>query len=793
MLNKIFTAFITFSLIFHFSSNAQKYTVSGYISDEATGEKLIGANVYEPTLKTGTTSNLYGFYSFTVQSGDSISLLIRYIGYKSQIVKLLPGKDIQLNFKLSPSIDLNAFELVEERTVKIEENSQMSVIEIPISQIKSIPALLGEVDVLKSLQLLPGVQSGGEGSSGLYVRGGGPDQNLILLDGAPVYNASHLFGFFSVFNADAIKNVQLTKGGFPARYGGRLSSVIEINLKDGNTQKFSGEGSVGIVASRLTLEGPIIKDKTSFIISARRTYIDVLARPFIKAASNGEGTGGYYFYDLNAKINHKFSNKDHLYLSFYSGDDRFYARSKGDYTYNGNKNIYSDEFKVGWGNSTSTLRWNHILSPKLFSNTSLIYSRFNFYTQIESKHSEITPTATYQNDFALKFLTGIEDISGKIDFDYLPSTNHYIKFGIGNINHAFNTGALQYKSSATGSTALDTTLGTARTYANELSAYIEDDYRISARLKANFGIHYSGFVVSKSYYQSFQPRFSGRYFITEKLAFKASYATMMQFIHLLSNAGIGLPTDLWVPSTDKIKPQISKQVAAGFAKTIRKDDNDYEVSIEGYYKIMDNIIDYKGGANFFNQSENWEKQVEVGKGWSYGSEFFVQKKTGRTTGWVGYTLSWTERQFPEINFGEKFPYKYDRRHDLSVVVNYKITKNIDISGTWVYGTGNAITLPIARYQAIADYSSFYNYYNEIEYYESRNGFRMRAYHRMDVGINFRKEKKWGERTINVSAYNAYNRKNPYFYAFGNDEIGNRVIKQYSLFPLLPSISYNFKF
>ncbi|HET6243546.1 MAG: TonB-dependent receptor [Bacteroidetes bacterium] len=792
MLNKVSLVFIAVSLIFSFSVQAQKYTISGYISDEATGEKLIGASIYEPNLKTGTTTNLYGFFSFTVQSADSVTILIRYIGYKSQAITMQSSKDVQLNFKLSPSIELKTFEIVEVREVKIEEKSQMSVIEIPISQIKSIPAFLGEVDVLKSLQLLPGVQSGGEGASGLYVRGGGPDQNLILLDGAPVYNASHLFGFFSVFNADAIKNVQLTKGGFPARYGGRLSSVIEINLKEGNTQKFSGEGSVGIIASRLTLEGPIIKDKTSFIISARRTYIDILARPIINQASDGNGTGGYYFYDLNAKINHKISEKDHVFLSFYSGDDRFYAKNKGEYTYDGNKNIYSDEFKIGWGNSTSTLRWNHIITPKLFSNTSLIYSRFNFYTEILSKSTEITPNKTYTNDFALKFLTGIEDISGKIDFDYIPSTNHYIKFGVGNINHAFNTGAIQYKSASTGSTGVDTTLGTSKIYANELSAYIEDDYRISARLKANFGMHYSGFSVKNNYYQSFQPRFSGRYFITENLAFKASYAKMMQFIHLLANAGIGLPTDLWVPSTDKIKPQVSDQVAAGFARTLRHKDNDYEVSIEGYYKIMENIIDYKGGANFFNQSQNWESQVEAGKGWSYGTEFFVQKKTGRTTGWIGYTLSWTERQFPEINFGEKFPYKYDRRHDISFVLNYKITDNIDVSGTWVYGTGNAITLPIARYIAMPEYSSYY-YSSEIEHYESRNGFRMRAYHRMDLGVNFRKVKKWGERTINVSVYNAYNRKNPYFYAFSNDEGGNRVIKQYSLFPILPSISYNFKF
>ena len=780
---------LSFFFIISFA-HAQKYTVSGYIIDESTGEKLIGANVYETNLKTGTTSNLYGFYSFTLPSTDSLTLLVRYIGYKTKVVKVNLLKDTQLNFKLSPSIDLKTVEIIGERTEKIEERSQMSVIEIPVAQIKSIPALLGEVDVLKSLQLLPGVQSGGEGTSGLYVRGGGPDQNLILLDGAPVYNAAHLFGFFSVFNADAIKNVQLTKGGFPARYGGRLSSVVEINLKDGNTKKFSGEGSIGIVASRLTLEGPIIKDRTSFIVSGRRTYIDILARPFIKAASNGS-TAGYYFYDLNAKINHKVNDNNHVFLSFYSGDDRFYARYKETYTNNGSISTHSDQYKLGWGNSTSTLRWNHILNPKLFSNLSLMYSKFNFYTDIQNEYSETSQGVTYSNSFALKYLTGIEDFSGKIDFDFLPNPDHFIKFGAGNIYHTFNTGAIQYKSSSTGSAALDTTIGTENTYANEVSAYIEDDYRITTRLKANAGVHYSGFLVQKNYYHSFQPRFSGRYLLTEELALKASYASMMQYIHLLSNAGIGLPTDLWVPSTEKIKPQSSMQVAAGAARTVRYNEQNYELSIEGYYKYMNNIIDYVGGANFFDQSQNWENQVEAGKGWSYGSEFFVQKKSGNATGWIGYTLSWTERQFPTINFGEKFPYKYDRRHDLSFVLNYKISDHIDISGTWVYGTGNAITLPIARYYAFSD--NGFNWYNEIQHYGSRNDFRMRSYHRMDLGVNFRKETRWGERTINLSVYNAYNRKNPFFYMLGHDQRGNRQMKQYSLFPIIPSISYNFKF
>ena len=787
---------ILFLTCFYFASQAQKHTISGYISDEATGEKLIGATIYEPAMKAGTTTNLYGFYSFTLPASDSISLLIRYVGYKSEVLNFKLNKDHALNINLSPSIELKGVEIVSEEMERIEERTQMSIIEIPISQIKAIPALFGEVDVLKSLQLLPGVQSGGEGSSGLYVRGGGPDQNLILLDGAPVYNASHLFGFFSVFNADAIKNVQLTKGGFPARYGGRLSSVIEINMKEGNIKKIRGEGSVGIIASRLTLEGPIFKDRTSFIVSGRRTYIDLLASPIIKAQTKGTGIGGYYFYDLNAKVNHKLSEKDHVYLSFYSGDDRFYVRSSNTGISNGVTTEYTDEYKLGWGNATSTFRWNHIVNQKLFSNVSLTYSKFKFYVNAFNEMDEKSATANHKQSFSLEYLSGIHDWSGKIDFDYLPNPNHYIKFGISNIYHTFNTGALQYKQTNSTSGTLDTTLGTKAIYANEMAVFIEDDIRISSRLKANLGLHYSGFSVKEKYYQSFQPRISSRYFLTEDWAVKSSYATMMQFIHLLANSNIGLPTDLWVPSTDIVKPQTSQQIALGVAKTLEYKENSYEFSVEGYYKIMRNIIDYIGGSSFIDPNSDWQKKVEAGKGWSYGTEIFLQKKTGKTSGWIGYTLSWTERQFPTINFGEKYPYKYDRRHDLSVVVSYKVKENVELAGTWVYGTGNAISLPLSRYSGYDPnifYGGYNSDYNEIENYGSKNSFRMRAYHRFDVGLNFRKEKRWGERTISIGVYNAYNRKNPYFIYFGYDEHNNKQAKQVSLFPMIPSISYNFKF
>ena len=772
--------FLSFSTV-----KAQKFTISGYISDEKNGEKLIGANIYEPKLKTGTSTNLYGFFSLTLPASDSVYLVMKYIGYQPKVFNLKLDKDIKLNVNLSPSIDLKTVEIVEERLERIEEQSQMSVIEIPISQIKSIPALLGEVDVLKGLQLLPGVQSGNEGSSGLYVRGGGPDQNLILLDGAPVYNVSHLFGFFSVFNADAIRNVQLTKGGFPARYGGRLSSVIEINMKEGNANKISGEGSLGLIASKLTLEGPLIKNKASFIVSARRTYIDYLLKPITKKMYGGPT--GYYFYDLNAKLNYKVSEKDHIFLSSYGGDDRFYSRTKE--TYNINGTTYEDDsnFSLGWGNITSTLRWNRIITPKLFCNTSLIYSKYNFDFRSKMSNKVTAPIDSTIFEFNGHYLSGIQEWSGKIDFDFHPSPDHSIKFGAGNIYHQFNTGATQI----TGLNIGNTEEIPKPIYAHEQSAYFEDDWKISSRLKANTGIHYAGFLVNNKYYKSLQPRISSRYMLNQNWALKGSYASMMQFLHLLTNTGVGLPTDLWVPATELTKPQEAWQTAVGAAKTLKFREQNYEFSLEGYYKHMKNMIEYKEGANFLDQSKDWQQKVEVGDGLAYGTELFLQKKTGKTTGWIGYTLSWSERQFKNLNLGKKFPYKYDRRHDFSFVVTHQLKENIDIAATWVYGTGNAITLPITTYQG---FSNTNGYREEIYYYGERNSFRMRSYHRLDLGINFRKFTKWGERTINVSLYNAYSRRNPFYYELTtNLRTGNRQLVQHSLFPIIPSISYNFKF
>ena len=795
------------------SFSQQKYTISGFVNDNENGESLIGVNVIVQEKLVGTTSNTYGFYSLTLPEG-SYEISFTYIGFETLKQSVNLNKNISLNIDLiSSSTDIGEVTILAEETVV--ERTQTSIVEVPVQQIKNIPALLGEVDVLKAIQLLPGVQSGGEGTSGFYVRGGGPDQNLILLDGVPVYNASHLFGFFSVFNADAIKNVRLTKGGFPARFGGRLSSVLEIDMKEGNMKKIEGEGSIGLISSKLTLQGPIIKDKTSFIVSGRRTYIDILAQPFIRSANDGN-PAGYYFYDLNAKLNHKFSEKDRLYLSAYLGKDRFYLSEGDEYSsFIDNTNYKStsrDDFGLDWGNVTSSLRWNHLFSNKLFANTTLTYSKYQFNTIYDSYSSEVTPYTNDKDTTNFNYFSGVKDYGAKFDFDYLPNPNHYIKFGLNYVYHNFYPGSLvlylsSYERDSLGvenyQVPYDTTFNFSEALeSNDAFFYLEDDIKVNDQLKVNLGMHLGYFNTNNKTYYSFQPRFSSRYLINKDWSLKASYAEMQQNIHLLTGSGAGLPTDIWVPSTDSVPPQYSKQVA--FAANKNFLNGLIEVSIEGYYKSMSDLITLKPGAEIIG-FDDWKNKVDTnGIGRSYGAELFIQKKKGKTTGWIGYTLSFSERKFEGVNFGKWYPYKFDRRHDFSLVMSHEFSDNFDIGLTWVYGSGNNMTFLESRYPSVningningIDEGSV----GEIEYYPARNNLRLPAYHRLDIGLNFHKKKKWGDRTISVGAYNVYNRKNPFFLSV-NDKIevqngvptSTRVVQQTSLFPIIPSISYKFKF
>jgi len=760
--------------------SAQKYTISGYISDQETGEQLIAANVLEQKSAAGAITNTYGFFSLTLPR-DSVILSFSYIGYEAQTIALLLNEDKIINIKLSPALSLATVEIVGEKYQKIEETSQMSRIEVPIEQIKKLPALLGEVDVLKTLQLLPGVQSGGEGQSGLYVRGGSPDQNLVLLDGVPVYNVSHLLGFFSVFNADAIKNVTLTKGGIPARYGGRLSSVLEINMKEGNLQKFHGEGSVGIISSKLTLEGPIQKGKSSFIVSARRTYVDIFARPIIKSQAREDGnevTPTLYFYDLNAKFNYKLNDKHRLYWSVYSGEDKFAISTRENYE---SGNYFVLDGNTDWGNVISAFRWNYQISNRLFANTTLTHSRFNF-----DFGSEIEELFDGERDrFSARYFSGIYDWAGKVDIDFIPNPDHYIRFGVEATHHTYEPGAFQFNIEANGEIPLNLKLGSENAKSWEYKAYVEDDMQFGP-LKANVGLHATAFDVEGKTYYSIQPRLGLRYLMNNDIALKASYTKMSQFINLLTNESLSLPTDLWVPSTERIKPQDSWQVAAGVATTLW---NQFELSVEGYYKEMQNVISYKEGASFVGLEQDWQDKVTQGDGKSYGAEVFFQKKKGKTTGWVGYTLSWNWREFEEINGGKRFPFKYDRRHDISVVVSHEFNPRITLTGAWVYGTGNAITIPLYRYN--------YFGYQSIESIGGKNGFRMDAYHRMDLSLELQSKKnarrKRYKSAWNFGLYNMYNRNNPYFITTGQTNEGARTFRQISIFPIIPSVSYKFKF
>jgi outer membrane receptor for ferrienterochelin and colicin len=516
----------------------------------------------------------------------------------------------------------------------------------------------------------------------------------------------------------------------------------------------------------------------------------VLAQPLIRWQAR-EGydnfSAGYYFYDLNAKINHKFSDRSRLFLSAYSGKDKAYMKT----VEKGEQYRWDDEAGLGWGNLTSALRWNFVITPKLFSNTTVTYSRYNFLTSLLDKKEENNKPVS---EYYFGYDSGIVDWSGKIDFDYLPDPNHSIRFGYNYIYHTFKPGVTVFQmDEAEFPVPIDTTFGNQNIYAHESALYAEDDWTITPRLKANIGLHFSGFNVKDSTYTSLQPRLSARYMVNEKLSVKAAYTHMTQYIHLLTNSTIGLPTDLWLPSTDTIKPQKAIQYALG---VIYEPGEGIEISIEGYYKSMDNLIEYKEGASFFSLQDNWQDKIEMGEGRAYGVEFLARKQYGKTSGWIGYTLSWSERKFDNISFGQWFPHKYDRRHDVSIVLNQQIKENIDIGVTWVFGTGNAVTLPLEKYASLESYWYDYQYFNGIEYFQNRNSYRMPAYHRLDIGINFRKQTRWGERMWSFGAYNVYNRQNAFYLSFDQEHVENgpaeTVLKQYSLFPIIPSISYSFK-
>lgn len=768
-------------------SAQQKYTISGYIKDTYSGESMIGATLSVQNKTKGVSSNQYGFYSITLDSGKYI-FTITSIGYLPQSLTIDLSKDTVLNIAMISGAKLQEEVVVSAR--KRDNNvktAQMGKVSLPIEQIKQVPAFLGEVDLLKVVQLLPGIRNAGEGSAGIYVRGGGPDQNLIMLDDAVVYNTGHLFGFFSIFNSDAIKNVSLIKGGMPAQYGGRLSSVLDISMKEGNNREFQTEGGIGLIASRFSVQGPIKKDVSSFIVSARRTYVDALAKPFISKESQFYGSG-YYFYDLNAKFNYKFNEKDRLYLSGYFGRDVF------DFV-NGRQSL---DVNIPWGNATGTLRWNHVFNQKLFANTTLVYNDYNF------------KFTAAQDNFQVGLSSGIRDVTLKQDFDWYPQGKHKVKFGGIYTYHRFSPSVVSGKQDSVEFNPLNAQVK----YAHEAAVYVQDDWEISNKWQVNAGLRYSLFQQTGPFklyetdangnrtdstvfkrgeavktYGGLEPRLSLRYSINEQTSIKASVTRNLQYIHLVSNAGTTLPTDLWVPSTYLVKPQKSWLYAAGLFKNFK--NNMFETSLELYYKQMQNQIEYREGYTP-NSIDDTENDFVFGKGWSYGSELFVNKVKGKLTGWLGYTLSWTWRKFPDLNEGKKYPAKYDRRNDLTIVGMYQLSKRWKVSATFVYGTGNAATLP-QRFYIVGGVLT--------QEYSRINQYRLPSYHRLDLAAVLQ-GKKNDRRKLKTewvfSIYNAYSRANPYFIYYdqeGSPYNGTLKVqaKQVSIFPIIPAVTWNFKF
>lgn len=782
---------------------SRKFTISGYVTDGTSSETLIGANILESRQQQGTTTNPYGFYSITLPAGET-ELSFSYLGYTTRQYRLELSKDTLINVLMQDNNQLEEVVIVSDKAEAGITATQMGAQEIPIAQIKNTPSILGEADVMKTIQLMPGVQAGVEGSAGLYVRGGGPDQNLILLDGVPVYNVDHLFGFFSVFTPEAVKKVTLFKSSFPARFGGRLSSVVDVRSNDGDMKKYHGTLSVGLLSSKIQLEGPIIRDKTSFNISARRSYIDLIAKPFMPK----DDKISYYFYDINAKINHKFSDRSRLFLNFYNGKDSYYFK-----TTDSSSSMYKDKMSLNWGNTIATARWNYIFNQKLFSNTTVAYNKY----RMDANSTVYTKTnlieSISESNYHSNYHSGICDWSYLIDFDYNPTPAHHIKFGAGYLHHDFRpevaTSKIQEKED--GITKQDTlynSISNSTIQAHEVSAYIEDNFDIGSRLRMNVGLHLSMFRVQKRNYFSAQPRVSARYQLTRHTALKASYTKMSQYIHLLSSTPISMPTDLWVPVTSKIKPMQAHQYSLGSYYTGLPG---WEFSVEGYYKQMRNVLEYKEGVSFLGSSSGWENKVEMGKGRSMGIEFMAQKTTGKTTGWIAYTLAKSDRKFAigGINNGERFPYKYDRRHNLSLVVNHKFSNRIDIGASWIFSTGGTATI---AEEVTAIIRPGEDAIQQKDYIEKRNNYRLPASHRLNIGVNFNKKTKHGVRTWNISLYNAYNAMNPtmiysnnsggYASYIKNQEDGKvylqyipakRKITKLTLLPCVPSVTYTYKF
>ncbi len=749
----------------------QRFTLSGYLRDATSGEALIYATIYPESLKTGVSTNEYGFFSITLPEGK-YNVIFSYIGYQTIKKEMAFDKNLHENVALSPrETNIEEVTIIGQSKENIIRQNEIGTVRLNVKELNTIPVFFGEQDILKSIQLMPGVSPVGEGNSGFYVRGGNSDQNLILLDDAPVFNPSHLLGFFSVFNSDAIRDVKLYKGGVPARYGGRASSVMDIRMKEGNMKDYHVSGGIGLISSRLMAEGPISKDKSSFMISGRRSYAD-----FFLPLSNDEKIkhNKLYFYDLNLKTNLIINKNNRVFLSGYFGRDVLEAK----------------DFGFSWGNKAGSLRWNHQFSPSLFANTTLVINDYNYKTE-----------GDIDGKFSLE--AGINDLSIKQDYAFSLINRLNFLFGFNSVLHHFKPGEVMSSSKNIKSFRISEKDGL------ESAVYAFLEHQLSDNVNIGYGIRMSNFsrigpdtentynstgsilktesFASGKFYRNYfglEPRFNLTWLLSEVSSLKAGFNRMSQYIHLLSNSSAGTPVDYWLPSSNNIKPQFISQISAGYFREFKS--NGINFSVEGYYKNMENQIDYRNNADVF-LNENAEAELLFGKGRSYGLEFLCKKDDGIFTGWISYTLSRTEKRFDEINDGTWYPARQDRTHDISIVANLKTGKRLSLSATWVYYTGNAITFPSGKYEIDG---------NIVNYYTSRNGYRMPAYHRLDLGANLLlKESPKFRSELSIGLFNAYGRKNAYSISFQTKE-GNasqtEAVKLY-LFSVVPSVTWNFKF
>lgn len=766
-------------------------TLSGYIYDEKSGEKLIGATLYETVSSRGVTSNDFGFYSLNVKDIDSLQITIGYIGHLTKYLELPLAQDTIINIALAP-IEFNLNEVKISADKPIEKRNEMGVIRIPMKQLNTLPMLAGEVDIIKTIQLLPGINSGSEGQSTIFVRGGSHDQNLLLLDDVPLYSINHLGSYVSVFNSEAINSFSVYKGAFPARYGSRLSSVIDVRMKDGNMKERKTTATAGMLTCKVQTEGYIKKDTASYMISARRFMYDLVTRP-VTWLSNNKHSTGYTFYDFNAKVNYKFSDNDRIILSLYSGKDRYITKKTE------RELDYKETMKnsAKYGNTLAALRWNHIFNPNFFGNITGYYTRYHYKSEFLFKIKDLEENETTRYSFK----SNINDFCLKSDFQLNVLPKYTIRFGTNSIAHAFTPNVTMIEQ--TGDSEINETENDITYHTWENSFYIENNITILKNISINVGARATSYYTQGVYFNAIEPRGLININIPKIFAIKASFSQMQQYTHMLTYSGIGLSNDLWLPITKDIAPSTSDLFSVSIAKSLF--NNNFDISIEAYTKEMNNLIEYKEGVGLMdNNTENWENLVETGgNGNSKGIEFLIHKKQGRYNGWISYTLSKSTRQFDNINNGNEYPYIYDATHDISIVGNYAINKNLNLSFAWVYNTGKAMNFPNEIYYITDLEYDYNNTENERDapttitrkIYSSyeRNSIRMKSYHRLDLGLTYTKYKKKSERIINLSIYNAYNRANPfYYYVDQSDDSDEMVIKQVSVFMFFPSVSYTWK-